>query len=272
VKRWIARVRATAGPLALLGTLTLLAGILVVGAPRMANRLTDAGLRNDISQLSYTARDLTYRGVKELGDNWRPGPRMVDQQELFYPALRERIGASWWAVTTTLDESWVTGTGLPAKRDGVRFSVRAGSGLQEEADLVEGRFPATQPDKGPVEVVLTEWNADKLGQRVGSTFKFNDLVPMKVVGIVRPHDENGTYWEPVPYALRAYLPNDDGDPWRAVVFSDEPGLEQLTDLVDIIYEWRYRIDTAKLDMGVLPDVVEAVSVARRQGLNSSLLT
>ncbi|WP_191844418.1 hypothetical protein, partial [Catellatospora chokoriensis] len=272
MKRWIARVRATTGPLALLGTLTLLAGILVVGAPRMANRLTDAGLRNDISQLSYTARDLTYRGVKEQGDNWRPGGRLVDQEELFYPALRERIEASWWAVTTSIEKSWVTGTGLPAKRDGVRFSIRAGSGLEEQVDLVEGRFPATRVDEGPIEVVITEWNADKLGQRVGSTFKFNDLVPVKVVGIVRPHDENGTYWEPVPYALRAYLPNDDGDPWRAVVFSDEPGLEQLTNLVDIIYEWRYRVDTARLDMGVLPDMVEAVSVARRQGLNSSLLT
>lgn len=273
MKRWIARVRTTAGPLALLGTLTLLAGILVVGAPRMANRLTDAGLRNDISQLSYTARDLTYRGVKEQTDTWRPGPKLVDQQEVFYPALRERIQSSWWAATTTVEESWVTGTGLPAKRDGVKFGVRTGSGLEDQVDLVEGRFPATKPDgTAPIEVVLTAWNADKLGQRVGSTFKFHGETPMQVVGIIRPHDENGTFWEPVPFALRAYLPNDDGDPWRAVVFSDEPGLERLQDQVGIVYEWRYRIDTAQLDMGVLPDVVEAVSVARRQGLNSSLVT
>ncbi|WP_144123175.1 FtsX-like permease family protein [Catellatospora sichuanensis] len=270
MKGWIARVRATAGPLALLGTLTLLAGILVVGAPRVANRLTDAGLRNDISQLSYTARDLTYRGIKDKGANWQPADRLKQQQAVFYPALRERVERSWWSASTTLDESRITGTGLPGK---VLFSVRAGSGLEEQVDLVEGRFPKTRPGTdGPIEVVITEWNAEKLEQHVGSTFRFQDGVPMEVVGIVRPHDENGTFWEPMPYGLRAYLPNEDGDPFRAVVYSDERGLDRVKDLIGIVYEWRYRVDTAKLDMAVLPDVVEAVAVARRQGLESTLLT
>ncbi|MEU8081905.1 hypothetical protein AB0B31_41380, partial [Catellatospora citrea] len=275
MKGWIARVRATAGPLALLGTLTLLAGILVVGAPRMANRLTDAGLRNDISQLSYTARDLTYRGVKDITANWRPADKLKDQRALLYPAVQERIEQSWWAASTTLEESWVTGTPLPGgnKQGAVLFSVRAGSGLEEQVDLIEGRFPKTASGPvGPVEVVLTEWNAKRLEQHVGSTFLFQREVLVEVVGIVRPHDENGTFWEPMPFGLRAYLPNEDGDPFRAVVFSDEPGLDRLKDRIGIVYEWRYRIDTAKLDMGVLPDVVEGVTVARRQGMDSTLLT
>ncbi|GAA2388195.1 hypothetical protein Cme02nite_23140 [Catellatospora methionotrophica] len=273
MKGWIARVRTTAGPLALLGTLALLAGILVVGAPRVANRLTDEGLRNDISQLAYTARDLTYRGPRDKGANWRPADRLKAQQKVFYPTLNERVEASWWAATSSQDESWVTGTGLPAKTTDVKFRVRTGSGLREQADLIEGRWPETQQlGKGPLEVVLTEWNADKLSQHVGSTFKFQDELPMEVVGIIRPHDENSTFWEPMPLALRAYLPNDDGDPWRAIVFTDDPGLERLPEMAGIIYEFRYRVDMDRLDMGVLPGMVEAVSVARRQGLESSLLT
>lgn len=275
MKGWIARVRATAGPLALLGTLTLLAGLLVVGAPRVANRLTDEGLRNDISQLSYTSRDLTYRGVKDPGANWRPADKLGQQQAVLYPALRDRVEKAWWAASTTPEESWVTGTPLPGgnKQGMVLFSLRAGSGLEEQVDLVEGRFPKTKAGTaGPIEVVLTEWNADKLQQRVGSTFMFQRELLVEVVGIVRPHDENGTYWEPAPYGVRAYLPNDDGDPYRAVVYSDELGLDRVIDRIGIVYEWRYRVDAAKLDMGVLPQVVEAVTVARRQGMDSTLLT
>ncbi|WP_155369090.1 FtsX-like permease family protein [Catellatospora vulcania] len=270
MKGWIARVRATAGPLALLGMLTVLAGVLVVGAPRVANRLTDEGLRNDISQLGYTARDLTYRGHKDLGDSWAPDSRLTQQRAVFYPALRERVEQSWWAASTPLDQSGITGTGLPGK---VRFSVWAGSGLEEQVDLVEGRFPKSGGGAdSAIEVVLTKWNSEKLALHVGSTFRFQDKVPMEVVGIVAPHDENGTFWEPMPFGLRAYLPNDDGDPYRAVVFSDEYGLDKVKNLSEIVYEWRYRIDMAKLDMGVLPEVVEAVTVARRQGLNTTLLT
>ncbi len=272
MKGWIARVRAGAGPLALLGVLTLAAGLLVLGAPRVANQLTDEGLRNDISGLSYTSRDLTFRGVKAPNANWDPAQRLEQQKWLLYPALNQRIQQSWWAAATSPEESFVRGTGLP-ERTPPRFSVRTGSGLDEQADLVEGRWPQTQPklDKA-VEVVLTKWNAEQLEQHVGSTFRFQDSVPVEVVGIIEPHDENGTFWEPVPTALRAYLPNDDGDPYRAVIFSDEAGVTRLANQIQVTYEWRYRIDAATLDMAVLPAVVEAASVARRQGMQSSLTT
>ncbi|BCJ71955.1 membrane protein [Catellatospora sp. IY07-71] len=272
MKGWIARVRAGAGPLALLGVLTLAAGLLALGAPRVANQLTDDGLRNDVSPLSYTSRDLTYRATKPENANWDPQRRLEQQQAVLYPALRERVTQSWWALATVQDESFVRGTGLP-ERTPPLFSVRAGSGLEEQADLVEGRWPHTQPGENrTVEVVLTKWNAEQLEQRVGSTFRFHDRVPMEVVGIIEPHDENGTYWEPMPTGLRAYLPNDDGDPYRAVVFSDQAGLALLEKLAPVVYEWRYRIDTATLDMAVLPAVVEAANVARRQGIESSLTT
>ncbi|MEV4410586.1 FtsX-like permease family protein [Catellatospora sp. NPDC049609] len=272
MKGWIARVRAGAGPLALLGVLTLAAGTLVVGAPRIANKLTDEGLRNEISQLSYTSRDLTYRGPKPEDATWTPGRRLEDQKTVFYPALRERVERSWWAASTVPEQSPVRGTGLP-ERTPPLFSVRTGSGFEEQVDLVEGRFPKTAPGSaGALEVVLTKWNAEKLEQRIGSTFRFQDQVTMEVVGIVEPHDEADTFWEPVPTGLRAYLPNDDGDPYRAVVFTDEAGLARVARLAQVVYEWRYRIDAATLDLGVLPDVVEATSVARRQGLETTLVT
>ncbi|WP_344350733.1 hypothetical protein, partial [Catellatospora coxensis] len=272
---WTARIRAGAGPLALLAALALAAGVLVVGTPRAVNELTDVGLRHDISQLAYTARDLTFRGEKADDADWGPQQRLQEQQAALQPALRDRIVQSWWAASTQLEKSPVRGTGLPEGPFGNTpplFAVRRGSGLEERVDLVDGRFPQTTTG-GPVEVVLTKWNAEKLKQRVGSTFRFGFYgeVPMKVVGLVVPHDEQDTFWEPVPFALRT-PPAGDDEPYRAVLYSDEAGLAKLVPVAPVYYEFRYRISTSSLDLAVLPELVEAASVARRQGLDSMLLT
>ncbi|MEU8074549.1 hypothetical protein AB0B31_03810, partial [Catellatospora citrea] len=273
---WISRARATAGPTLLLAVLTMLAAALVIGAPRAANRLTDAALHHELSQLSYTSRDLTVRGAKPAGaGGWTPQAQLGEHQEKFAPDLRDRIERSWWSMSTPLENSPVTGTGLPAK---AFFSFRAGSGLAEEVDVVEGRLPKTGRSAAePVEVVLTQWNATKLRQRVGQVFQWPGAdgdadIPVKIVGIVAPHDEDATFWEPTPLGLRAYLPHDDGEVFRAVVFSDETGLDRLAKRTPLVYEWRYRVDITRLDMGVLPQVVEAVSVAHRQNAGFVLVT
>ncbi|MFD0598284.1 hypothetical protein ACFQZ4_43400 [Catellatospora coxensis] len=115
---WTARIRAGAGPLALLAALALAAGVLVVGTPRAVNELTDVGLRHDISQLAYTARDLTFRGEKADDADWGPQQRLQEQQAALQPALRDRIVQSWWAASTQLEKSPVRGPACPRARSG----------------------------------------------------------------------------------------------------------------------------------------------------------
>ncbi|MEU8008045.1 FtsX-like permease family protein, partial [Catellatospora sp. NPDC049111] len=276
MKGWISRARTTAGPTLLLCVLTMLAAALVIGAPRAANRLTDDALHHELSQLGYASRDLTFRGAEPTGaGGWTPQAQLADHQNKLAPVLRDRIEHSWWSMSTPLESSPVTGTGLPAK---AFFSFRAGSGLADQADVVEGRLPETDRSASePVEIVLTRWNATKLRQRVGQVFRWPGAdgdpdIPVKVVGIVAPHDEDATFWEPMPLGLRADLPHDDGEVFRAVVFSDETGLDRLAKRTSLVYEWRYRIDINRLDMGVLPQAVEAAGVAHRQSPGFLLVT
>jgi len=82
------------------------------------------------------------------------------------------------------------------------------SELDQHVDIVDGAFPKPSPS-GPVEVLISEALASKLGLQVGEEYLIlgpkqdpaNMSVPVKVVGVWRAHDPDDTYWFYTPNSL-----------------------------------------------------------------------
>ena len=82
------------------------------------------------------------------------------------------------------------------------------SELDQHIDVVDGAFPKPSPT-GPVEVLISEALASKLGLQVGEEYLVlgpkrdpaNMSVPIKVAGVWRAHDAEDTYWFYTPNSL-----------------------------------------------------------------------
>lgn len=268
------RMWATAGQLALLAVLTLVAGALLTGAPRIANRLTDEALRARIGGLPFQVKDLTYRAE---GGTLRPAnaeARLEQQRRAIDAGLAKRLKQSWYSVTTPVESTYGVDTGFGKPPN---FGLRAGGGLREAARLVLGRWPDNTLDLPRVEMALSEVSARILNQHVGSDFAiFSDRtrapVKVRVVGIFTPVDEKNPIWDTAPLAVRAYAPQSDEETYQALYLTDIPGVTKANlGGVAVAYEWRYRLDLSSLDMMVLPGLLPAILDARRQGIQGSSL-
>jgi putative ABC transport system permease protein len=86
------------------------------------------------------------------------------------------------------------------------------SELDQHIDVVDGAFPKPSPS-GPVEVLISEALASKLGLQVGEEYLVlgpkqnpaNMSVPIKVVGVWRARDAEDTYWFYTPNSLDEVL-------------------------------------------------------------------
>jgi putative ABC transport system permease protein len=82
------------------------------------------------------------------------------------------------------------------------------SDLDQHIDVVDGAFPKPSPT-GPVEVLISEALASKLGLQVGEEYLVlgpkqnpaNMSVPIKIAGVWRAHDQEDTYWFYTPNSL-----------------------------------------------------------------------
>src|SRR3954447_67499 len=82
------------------------------------------------------------------------------------------------------------------------------SELDQHIDVVDGAFPKPSPT-GPVEVLISEALASKLGLQVGEEYLVlgpkqdpaNMSVPVKVAGVWRARDVDDTYWFYTPNSL-----------------------------------------------------------------------
>ncbi len=82
------------------------------------------------------------------------------------------------------------------------------SDLDQHIDVVDGAFPKPTPT-GPMEVLISEALATKLGLQVGEEYLVlgpkqdpaNMSVPIKVAGVWRAHDADDTYWFYTPSSL-----------------------------------------------------------------------
>ncbi len=266
--RAFARMRATAGHLTLVAVLTLIAGVLLIGAPRVANRLEDESRRARVESLPWQVRDVTfYFGPAEPGGlgPQHAAARLEQQREALDPQFADRVGQSWYAVTS--NRVAARDTGLPGQ---ARFGLREGTDLREQTRLVAGRRPDNTLALPRLEVTLTAASARILNQRVGSDFTLAPDVPVRVVGIVEPLDPAHPVWDPEPFALKAYAPQTDGEFYEAYYLTDIPGLSRAHLAgIPVSFEWRYRLGLSTLDCVSAPPVIKAVLDARREGIGES---
>uniref|UniRef100_UPI0013C2A78C FtsX-like permease family protein n=1 Tax=Allorhizocola rhizosphaerae TaxID=1872709 RepID=UPI0013C2A78C len=296
--RALARMRANIGHLTLVAVLTLIAGALLVGAPRVANRLEDEALRARIESLPFQVKDVTFHfgpaGPGGLGPQ-HAAARLEQQLRALDPAFADRVGMSWYAVST--NRVAANDTGLPAR---ALFGLREGTGIREGMRLTAGRWPDNsltaglasargghtafwptanggrpkrdargQEEPPRLEVALTAASARVLNQAVGSDFTLG-LLPVRVVGIVEPTDPRAPVWEPEPLALKAYAPQNDGESFLAYYLTDVAGMSRAHQAgIPVSFEWRYRIGLSRLDAVAVPSLIKAVLDGRRAGIDES---
>lgn len=278
---YASRIRSSAGLLALLAALTLVAAALLTGAPRIANELTDEALRAHIKGLPFQVKDLTYGlSQADLPPGAGIGPqhaaaRLEQQRGVLNDDLTSRLSDAWFGVTTPIPSTFGVDHGLPKVPN---FGLRAGNGLRESIRIVQGRWPDNSGQLPRVEVVLSELSAKILNQGVGSDFGIvsgpdREPVKVRVVGLFAPLDEKAPIWETEPLAVKAHAPQTDEETWQALYLTDVPGITVANRggvLVD--FEWRYRLSLSGLDMEDIPALLPAILDARRQGISEASAT
>jgi putative ABC transport system permease protein len=271
-RRW----RANAGWLALLALLCFAAATLVTAAPRLVNRYTDEGLREWISSLRYTARDVSY--VAEPEDQ-PPVPVAAERiraqlgNEL-PPALGDRVGESWYATEVAAGEASgpdLTRRGAEVGIGHFMLTLRVQSGAEDAARLVDGEWPRNpQGIVDRVEAVVSAEAARDLGLRVGSTVEIAGAtapVAVRIVGIFEPLDPAAPVWAEEPVVLDAQTPvgTDPPQPWHAVLLTDTDGVSYAAPrLGGQTMAWRFRLDESAITMADLPAVISAVVEAKHQ--------
>jgi putative ABC transport system permease protein len=271
-----ARLRASAGQLTLLAVLTVVAGVLLTGAPRVANELTDQALRQRIESLPYQVKDLTY-SIEGLGGGaflpHHAADRLRQQRDRLVPPLTSRIDRSLYTVTAPPETTIALDHGLEGR---ARFGVRNGNEYERHTRLVDGRWPQNIPGLPRVEVVVSELSAEILNLRVGSDYAISSSdgppnpLKMRVVGVFAALDPGDAIWDTEPYLLNSYVPQDDNESYLNVMLTDVPGMDVVAlHNIRVNYQWRYHFNTSTLDMVSAPEVIKAVLEARKLGVGGS---
>jgi putative ABC transport system permease protein len=268
MRRLLFRVRVFGGQLTLMAALGLVTALLVTGAPKLANHLTDQALRDDVNASPYTARDIILQQ--------RPTPFFeVDvanaqgSLEAFRGHLRQPlpglVGAAWFA--GAVGPTHVS-TRAPA---GPRtsFGLRTQTGVTEGSRLAAGRWPATPQESTSAEIAVSTDVAAQMGLRLGTVLKVAgphteaELAAL-VVGIFDPVDRSARLWDDAPQMLTPAPGIGDEVPPVAIAVTDPVGLRLGANrLADLTYRWRYRIDERRLDASMLDEVIDAVYETQR---------
>ncbi|GAB2957385.1 hypothetical protein GCM10027280_52680 [Micromonospora polyrhachis] len=255
------RVWAFRGHYLLVAVLAMAVALLVTSVPRIANRLTDQGLREQIAAQTPTSRDITYTMAMPM--RGQEGPeRLAVLRNQMPPELSRLVGEEWFTAQTP--PSVVARLDPDSKGFWTELALRASSGIEAAATIVDGRWPDTNPVSGtPVEVAMAESTAAELGMRVGHRLRTDKAgVPsldLRIVGLFRPIDPGNGVWDSLPPALRAVPPPGDGQPHTAVVVTNFVRLEALMNVLPTSFEWRYRVDPARFDATRTETLVDALA-------------
>ncbi|HID52408.1 MAG TPA: ABC transporter permease [Anaerolineae bacterium] len=101
------------------------------------------------------------------------------------------------------------------------------TGLENEIELVEGRYPAEDTAGPAVEVIVNQATAESLGLQTGEAYTLfgpggdGTQLPLQIVGVWRPVDETASFWFYQPDAFEEMLLTSEGQFGRLVV----PALE-----------------------------------------------
>ncbi|MDG4759325.1 FtsX-like permease family protein [Micromonospora sp. WMMD710] len=277
----IRRVRAYGGQFLLLAALTLVMVLLISGVPRLVNRLTDQGLRTQLSSELPARRDVSYTSrLMNL-----PAGTIASSSQARLPVLESQLPAQ---VRELVDERWysaeiqpgrVTGPDLAARYLKVDLGFRAVPGVRDAATIVEGEWPnETYVPGRPTEVALDADVARKLNLRRGSALrlqrsddpvtrplqpvdKASDLV---VVGLFRANDRTDGMWDALPQLLQVVDPEADGFPFIALGVTGPAALDNLVRKGwPVRFGWRYRLTADQIDVRYLGHLVEGLDDAQR---------
>ncbi|MBQ1056344.1 hypothetical protein KBX35_16260 [Micromonospora sp. C32] len=272
------RVRAYGGQFLLLAVLTLVTALLITGVPRVADRLTGQGLTEYVAGQPVARRDLTYSTAPDaVPASVQPvvasrGSQLAAIEEKMPAEVRDTIGERWFAAQTVPGR--LRGPTLSADKGLIDVHLRAGTGIREAATLVDGRWPergVTPADA--IEVTLAETIATTLGVAAGDRFLLlildpDDNVlksrPVDLVGVWRPNDPAGGVWDTLPSMLKLSPPEGDGDPFVAVAYTADAGLNSITAQGwPVSFGWRYRIAPDRLEPGNLDALIAGVDGLQR---------
>ncbi|TDC32663.1 hypothetical protein E1211_20450 [Micromonospora sp. 15K316] len=270
----VRRIRAYGGQFLLLGVLTLVITLLISGVPRVANRLTEQGLREHMAQQLPAQRDITYTigqsGEGSIPSSARAGQGRLDALQAAMPAeIRDAVGERWYVAESPTGR--LTGPDLKRNNLLVDLALRAMPAVPEAATLVDGRWPADDvPRDEPTQIALSADTARKLDLRVGSELRLALLgsglptAPVVVVGIFTPNDPAGGAWDSLPQLLRAAEPRRDGEPFIAVGLTTISGLDhRAADGWPLGYNWRYRISGDAVDAKRLDATIDELQRLER---------
>ncbi|MFJ1543139.1 FtsX-like permease family protein [Micromonospora chalcea] len=272
------RVRAYGGQFLLLAVLTLVTALLITGVPRVADRLTGQGLTEYVAGQPVARRDLTYSTAPDaVPASVQPvvasrGSQLAAIEEKMPAEVRDTIGERWFAAQTVPGR--LRGPTLGADKGLIDVHLRAGTGIREAATLVDGRWPergVTPADA--IEVTLAETIATTLGVAAGDRFRLSLLDgdgnvlksrPVDLVGVWRPNDPAGGVWDTLPSMLKLSPPEGDGDPFVAVAYTADAGLNSITAQGwPVSFGWRYRIAPDRLEAGRLDALIAGVDGLQR---------
>jgi putative ABC transport system permease protein len=265
------RVRAYIGHFALLAALAMVAALLLTATPRIANHLADRGLRGYLGGLPAPVHDFTYRSYAERGSTppgFKPASRVAELdtlEEAMPDELRRLVERRWYAGQAGPTSVTATGPDLPPTGARVDFGLRSVSGAHEAVTVIDGRWPVESTGSAPVEVAVSAKVASTLGLRVGSRLRlaYSGLPPagpgVVVAGIFQPRDPADAIWELAPTVLDPYVPVNDGDPFVAVALTTDGAISACQAAgFPIVFSWRYRMDTDRLDASDAEPVITAI--------------
>ncbi|GAB3080299.1 FtsX-like permease family protein [Micromonospora schwarzwaldensis] len=281
------RVRAYAGQFLLLAVLTVVTALLITGVPRVADRLTGQGLTEYLAGQPVALRDVTYTTAPTtFPPTLQPvvagqAGQLAAIEERMPDVVREVVGDRWYVADTVPGR--LRGSTLRGDKGLIDLVLRTGNGLREAATLTGGRWPERGVTAaGAIEVALAEAVATGLGVAPGDRFRLSLLDPngdplasrpVELVGVWRPNDPGNGVWDALPSMLRLTPPEGDGDPFVAVAYTADAGVDAAAAVGwPVSFGWRYRIAPDRLVPGRLDALIAGVDGLERTRPASVTLT
>jgi putative ABC transport system permease protein len=263
----MSRVRAFAAQLALLAALAALATFLSAGPGRIANGITDDGLRSDLATLAYTNRDLTFTLARDFDPAAAGGPDRagrLDEIRAGLPAPIPGLISDGWFVDQVGPVNAAIGD-LYFKACPTLVGVRRQTGSDEATTMVEGRRPKSTPRQA--EAIVGTDEAKALGVEVGELITLNarsGTATVRVVGRYDPVDPDAPIWADMKLARVACPTPDEDTRYRATLLTDAAGAELAgSQAAELKRSWRYRLDEQRITADRIPELTGAVAQIRR---------
>jgi len=132
------------------------------------------------------------------------------------------------------------------------------TGLADQIDLVEGRYPGESATGNAAEVIVSRTLADQLGLQVGEAYTLFGLdgngtqIPIQVVGVWMPVDDSASFWFYQPDIFDEMLLTSEGQFVQQVV----PGLDNPVSTA----VWYQLYDGRRVRPATINELLEGIAV------------